>query len=49
MRERRVMYGVLVGKPVGKKLLGKPRRKRGIILRWIFRKYEACSKRDRAF
>jgi len=38
MRERRGVYRVLVGKPEGKRPLGKPRRRWGIILKWIFRK-----------
>ena len=34
------MYRVLVGKPEGKRPLGRPRRRWGrIILRWIFRKW----------
>jgi hypothetical protein len=32
------VHRVLVGKPEEKRPLGKPRRRRGIILRWIFRK-----------
>jgi len=32
------VYRVLVGKPEGKRPFGRPRRKWGIILRWIFRK-----------
>jgi hypothetical protein len=39
MRERRVIYRVLVGKPEGKDHLGDPGLKGRIILRWIFRKY----------
>jgi len=35
--ERRGVYGVLVGKPEGKRPLGRPRYDRRIILRWIFR------------
>jgi hypothetical protein len=31
---------VLVGKPEGKRPLRRPRRRWGIILRWIFRKWE---------
>jgi hypothetical protein len=37
--ERRSVYRVLVGKPEGKRPLGKHRRRRGIILRWTFRKW----------
>jgi hypothetical protein len=39
MGERRDAYRVLVGKPEGKRLLGRPRHGR-IILRWIFRKQD---------
>jgi hypothetical protein len=38
MGEDRVVYRVLVGKPEGKRPLGKPRADGRIILRWIFRK-----------
>jgi hypothetical protein len=38
--ERRGVYKVLVGKPEGKKPLGRPRLRWGIILRWIFRKWD---------
>ena len=34
------VYRVLVGRPEGKRPLGRPRRRWGIILRWIFRKWE---------
>jgi hypothetical protein len=34
------MYRVLVGKPEGKRPLGRPRRRWGIILRCIFRKWD---------
>jgi hypothetical protein len=37
MGEGRGFYRVLVGKPEGKRPLGRPRR---IILRWIFRKWD---------
>jgi len=33
------VYRVLVGKPEGKRPLGRPRRRGRIILRWIFRKW----------
>ena len=36
--EGRDVYRVLVGKPEGKRPLGRPRLRWGIILRWIFRK-----------
>jgi hypothetical protein len=36
--EDRGVHRVLVGKPEGKRSLGRPRRRRRIILRWIFRK-----------
>jgi len=38
MGEGRGVYRVLVGKPEGKRQLGTPRRRWGIILRWVFRK-----------
>jgi hypothetical protein len=38
MGEERGMYRVLVGKPEGKRPLGRPRHRWGIILVWIFRK-----------
>jgi hypothetical protein len=34
------LYRVLVGKPEENGPLGRPRRKWGIILRWIFRKWD---------
>jgi len=43
MGERRCVYRVLVGKPDGKRPLRKPRRRwgnRGIILRWVFRRWD---------
>jgi hypothetical protein len=36
--EGRGMYRVLVGKPEGKRPMGRPRNRWGIILRWIFKK-----------
>jgi hypothetical protein len=39
MRARRGSYRVLVGIPEGKRLLGRPRVRWRIILRWIFRKW----------
>jgi hypothetical protein len=39
LRERKGVYRLLVGKPEGKEPLGRPRRRR-IILRWIFRKWD---------
>jgi len=39
MGERRGVYRVVVGKPEGKRPLGRSRRRWGIILRWIFRKW----------
>jgi hypothetical protein len=41
MGERRGVYRVLVGKPEGKRPFGRPRRRWEVILRWIFRKYNA--------
>ena len=40
MGERRVVYRVLVRKPEGKRPLGRPRRKRRIVLRWIFSEWD---------
>jgi len=40
MGERRGVYRVLVGKPEGNRPLGRPRCRWGIILRWIFRKWD---------
>jgi hypothetical protein len=40
MGEDRGVHRVLVGKPEGKRPLGRPRHRWGIILRWIFRKLE---------
>jgi len=36
--ERRGVYRIVVGKPEGKRTLGRHRRRWGIILRWLFRK-----------
>jgi hypothetical protein len=38
MGEESGVHRVLVGKPDGKRLLGRPRRRYYYILRWIFRK-----------
>ena len=40
MGKKRGVYRVLVGKPEGKRPLGRPRCSWGIILRWIFRKWD---------
>jgi hypothetical protein len=40
MRERRGIYRVLVGKPEGKRPLGRLRHRWRIILRWIFGKWD---------
>ena len=40
MGEGRGVHRVLVGKPEGKRPLGRPRRRWRIILSWIFRKWE---------
>jgi len=37
--DRTGAYSVLVGKPEGKRSLGRRRRRSGIMLRWIFRKW----------
>jgi hypothetical protein len=38
--ERRVVYGVLVREPEGKRPLGRPRRRWEDDIRWIFRKWD---------
>jgi hypothetical protein len=40
VREGRCVYRVLVGKPEGKRPLGRPRRRWRIILRWSFREWD---------
>ena len=40
MGGRRGVYRVLVGEPGGERLLGRPRRRRGKILRCILRKWD---------
>ena len=40
MGERRGVYRGLVGKPEGKRPLGRPRRRWGIILRWICKNWD---------
>jgi hypothetical protein len=40
MEEGRDLYRVLVGKPKGKRALGRPRSRWGIILWWILRKWD---------
>ena len=40
MGEGRGVHRVLVGKPEGKRPLGRHRHRWGIILRWIFRKWD---------
>ena len=40
MGQGREVHRVLVGKPEGKRPLGRPRADGRIILRWIFRKWE---------
>ena len=47
MGKGRGVYIVLVGNPEGKRPLGLPRRRR-IILRWIFRKWDVGYGLDRA-
>ena len=39
-RGEKGVYRVLVGKPEGKRLLGRPRPRGEIILRWIFRRWD---------
>jgi hypothetical protein len=40
MGERIVVHRVLVGKPEGKKTLGKHRRRGEVVLKWIFKKWD---------
>jgi len=40
MEERRSVYRVLVGKPEGKRPLGRPRRRWEENIKWIFRKWD---------
>jgi hypothetical protein len=40
MGQGRGAYRALVGKPEGKRRLGRPRRRWEIIVRWIFRKWD---------
>jgi len=40
MGERRSVYRISVGKPEGKRPLGRPRRRLRMKLKWIFRKWE---------
>ena len=40
MEEERGVHNILVGKPEGKRPLGRPRRRWRVILRWILRKWE---------
>jgi hypothetical protein len=39
MGERRNAYNILTGKPEGKRPVGRPRLRWGIMLEWILRKY----------
>jgi hypothetical protein len=47
MEEERGVHRVLVGKPEGKRPLGRPDINGRIILRWIFRKLEGELAQDR--
>jgi hypothetical protein len=40
MGEGRGAYRILVGRPKGKRPLGRPRRDGRIILKWIFKKWD---------
>jgi hypothetical protein len=40
MGERRGLYRALMGKSEGKRPFGRHRRRWGIILRWLFRKWD---------
>ena len=44
MVKGRGVYRVLVGRPEGKRPLERPRRRWGIILRWIFKKWEGVGR-----
>jgi len=46
--EGRGIYRVLVGKPEGKRPLGRPRLDERIILRWIFKKWDVGHGLDRS-
>ena len=48
MGERRGVYRDLVGKPEEKRPVGRPRRRWGVILRWIFRKWDVAAWTGRA-
>jgi hypothetical protein len=48
MKKNRCVYRVLVGKPEGKKPLGRPGLNGRIVLRWIFRKWDVGYGLDRA-
>ena len=41
--ESRFAYRVLMGKPEGKRPLGRPRHRYGIIFRWISKKWDGCA------
>jgi hypothetical protein len=45
MRERRVVYSVLVQKPEGKSHLEDPDVDERVTLRWLFRKWDGCMDR----
>jgi hypothetical protein len=40
MGEGRGAYTILVGRPEGRRPLGRPRRRWGILLKWIFKKWD---------
>jgi len=42
MGEERGVYRVLVGKPEGRRSMGRPRRRWGIILEGISRRWDVC-------
>jgi hypothetical protein len=48
MGKKRRPYRVLVGKPEGRRPLGRPRRKWRIILKWILEKWDGGHALDRA-
>jgi len=48
MGESRVVYRVLIGKPERKRSLGSPSHRSGIILKWIFRKWDVGCGLDRS-
>jgi hypothetical protein len=46
--ERRGAYRALVGKPDGRRPLGRPRLRWGILLKWIFERLDGGNRLDRS-